>query len=449
MKQYGYDLTKGRVSSVLLAFTLPFLAANFMQVLYGAVDLYVVGRFCAAASVTAVTTGSKVTKILTVIISGLTVGATVAIGDCIGKKDYDGAGKTAGNASVMALVLAAVLTPALFLLAPRIVTLLKMPPEATEEAIRYVSVCFLGIPFIISYNLLSGIMRGMGDSKGPMLFILEACVINICLDFLLVGVFRLGVAGAAVATVSAQCAGTLFGVLYVLRRNLPFKLTAESLAVEGRAASRILAIGVPIAAQDGFLQISFITITAIANARGLVDSAAVGIVETLISCFFLVPTAFGASITTMTAQNNGAGKKERSIRAMRLGVIITTVFGGCIFLTCNLIPQTLVGAFVADSAVIAAGAAYIRTYSFDCMAAGFPFCTSGYLCGCGRAGIVFVQNVLSTILVRIPLAYLLSHAFTDTLMPMGLASPLGQLTSAAFYVVFFIAAGKIKHTKSA
>lgn len=431
------DLTEGSVWKNLIRFALPYLLACFMQTFYGMADLFVVGLYNGSQTTTAVSIGSQVMHMLTVIIVGLAMGATVRIGRCVGAGDQRAAGRTVGAAAVFFAAFAAVLTVGLLLCVDLITNVMLTPAEAVEETGLYLLICFAGVPFITAYNVISSIFRGAGDSRRPMYFVAVACLVNVALDFVLIGGMGLGAAGAALGTVLGQAVSVVFSFLVMRSRDFGFQVTGQDIRADGEAVAQICRVGAPIACQDGLIQVAFIVITVIANSRGLIVSAAVGIVEKIISFLFLVPSAFLSAISAITAQNMGADKPERARASLGYGLLITVCWGAFCVLYNQFLPQTLVGMFTKDGAVLAAGCDYLRAYAFDTLFAAVHFCFSGYFCGDQKAGISFIHNIIAIVMIRIPGAYLASLYFPDSLYPMGWAPPLGSLLSALICVGFY------------
>lgn len=432
------DLTTGSVGKTVTLFALPYLLSCFMQTFYGMADLFVVGLYNGAETTTAVSIGSQVTHMLTVIIVGLAMGATVQIGRAVGAKDIHRAKKVVGTTVIFFIFLAIAITIALTALTKPITSVMMTPSEAFEETAIYLLICFAGIPFIVAYNVISSIFRGTGNSKQPMYFVAVACITNILLDFLFIGTFGLGAAGAALGTVCGQAVSVLIALFVMAKKGLGLQISGQDFRISKSILSDIVKVGIPIALQDGLIQIAFIVITVIANSRGLIAATSVGIVEKLIGFMFLVPSAFLSAISAITAQNLGAGKKSRAKQSLRYGLLITVAWGIICVVYSQFLPQTLVGLFTKDSAVIAAGCDYLRAYAFDCLFAAVHFCFSGYFCGSQKSGISFLHNIISIITVRIPGAYLSSLWFPDTLYPMGLAAPLGSLLSALICIGFYL-----------
>ena len=433
------NLTTGSVFRNLVCFALPYLLSYFLQTLYGLADLFIIGRFADVASTTAVSVGSQVMHMVTVVIVGLAMGTTVSIAHAVGAGDRAGAARAVGNTVTVFAAAALVLTAVLVFLARPIAAVMSTPAEAVDGVVRYLTICFLGIPFITAYNVISSVFRGLGDSKSPMIFIAIACAVNIGLDVLFMGPLALGPAGAALGTTLSQAVSVAVSLAVVLRRR-SLGLTGADLRPDRAVTGRILRVGLPVAAQDGLIQVAFLLITVIANRRGLTDAAAVGIVEKFISFLFLVPSSMLSAVSALGAQNFGAGKPERARRTLAWAICFSVGFGLCAAAVVRFAAEDIVGLFTdaeGSVAVIRAGGQYLRGYVWDCVFAGVHFCFSGYFCAYGKSGLSFLHNILAIVLVRIPGAYWTSTAFPDTLLPMGLATAAGSLLSALICAAAF------------
>ena len=425
------NLTTGGVLRNIVGFSLPYLLSYFLQTLYGMADLFIIGQFSGTADITAVSIGSQVMHMLTVMIVGLAMGATIAIGRAVGAGEKERAALAIGNSAALFMAVAAVLTAALLALVRPIVAVMSTPAEAAEGAVQYLTICFAGIPFITAYNVISSIFRGLGDSKSPMYFVAVACAANIGLDYLFIGGLGMGPAGAALGTTLSQTLSVAAALAVILRQKTGLPLGRESFRPRRDVMGPILRVGVPVTLQDGFIQISFILITIIANSRGLNDAAAVGIVEKVISFVFLVPSSMLSTVSALAAQNVGAGKHDRAAQTLRYAVGICLAFGLAAGVLVQFIAGDIVALFDSTPAVVEAGSQYIRGYIWDCMFAGVHFSFSGYFCAYGRSGVSFLHNALAIVLVRIPGAYLMSQLFPETLLPMGCAATAGSLLSVA------------------
>lgn len=432
------NLTQGSVFKTLLSFSLPFLLSYFLQTLYGMADLFIVGQFNGVESTTAVSIGSQVMHMLTVMIVGLAMGSTVMIGKAIGARRSEEASAAIGNTVTLFMGLSVVITIVLILLVNPIVAIMSTPEEAVKGTIIYLAICFIGVPFITAYNIISSIFRGMGDSKSPMYFIAIACAANIVLDYLFIGAMKLGPAGAALGTTLSQTISVIVSLGIILRKQTGVALKKEHFYPKKNIMGPLLKVGLPVAFQDGFIQISFIVITVIANMRGLNDAAAVGIVEKMISFLFLVPSSMLSAVSSLAAQNIGAGKHDRAKQTLQYAIILAVSFGALAVIVMQLAAEPFVGLFSTDTEVIRLGSQYMRGYIWDCVFAGIHFCFSGYFCAYGLSGFSFLHNSISIICARIPLAYLASKFFVDTLFPMGLATTAGSGVSVVICICVFV-----------
>ena len=430
----GKDLTHGSILGNIMSFSLPYMLAYFLQILYGLADLYVIGQYCDVDSTTAVSNGAQVMYMVTVVLIGLAMGTTVLTARAVGAKDNKRARGIVGNTITMFAIIAAVLMVGLLGLRSWIVGVMDTPTEAADGMRHYLTVCFVGIPFIIAYNIIASIFRGLGDSRSPMYFVAVACVVNIALDYLFIGFFGLGAMGAALGTTLSQMASVLFAITSIRRHRGVMDISRSDLRPRRDVVKNILKIGVPIAMQDGFIQISFLVITVIANQRGLIDAAAVGIVEKFIGLVFIVPSAMLSTVSAISAQNIGAGNMGRAKRTMRTAMMITTCYGIVCAVVLQFIPQIAVGIFTDNPQVLAQGADYLRGYVWDCIFAGIHFCFSGFFTACGFSVISFLHNSISIVFARIPLAWLSSTLYPDTLYPMGLSTCMGSVLSCLICV---------------
>ncbi len=438
------DLTQGKVLGNLVRFSIPFLASYFLQTLYGMADLVIIGRFEGVASTTAVSVGSQVMHMLTVMIVGLSMGSTVAISHAIGAKDPEKAGKDIGGTIVIFTIVGVLMTLILTLLTDAVVSVMSTPLEAVEGTKRYLVVCFLGIPFITAYNVLSSIYRGLGDSKTPFYFVLVACIANILLDIIFMGPMGLGPMGAALGTVISQALSVVIALIHLKKSRTGLKVRREDLKLEKETISPIMKVGFPIAMQDGLIQVAFIVITIIMNRRGLTDAAAVGIVEKVISFLFLVPSSMLSSVSALASQNLGAGKDDRAKETLYWALVIAVTFGVVVSVIIQFIAPWVVGLFTSDEAVIRSGTQYLKGYVLDTIFAGIHFSFSGYFCALGLSGISFIHNIIAIVLLRIPGVYLLSSLYPDNLLPVGLATVSGSILSALICTVAYLIIGKKK-----
>ena len=423
------DLTTGSVFKNVLYFSLPYLLSYFLQTLYGMADLFIIGQFEGTASITAVSIGSQIMHMITVMLVGLAMGVTVGIGRAVGAHDDRGAGAVIGNAVTLFLAVSVVLAAVLTALVQPILSIMSTPAEAVPGAAAYLTICFIGIPCITAYNIIASIFRGLGDSRSPA---------NIGLDYLFMGALHMGPAGAALGTTLAQGISVIVSLGVILRRKSGIRLHKSDLRPQKSVIGRILRIGVPVALQDGLIQISFLLITVIANRRGLTDAAAVGIVEKIISFIFLVPSSMLSTVSALGAQNVGAGKHDRAAGTLYYAIGISLTFGAIVGVLVQFIAPNAVALFTTDAAVAVAGGWYLRGYIWDCFFAGIHFSFSGYFCAYGRSELSFLHNILAIVLVRVPGAYFMSKLFPDNLLPMGLATAVGSLLSVLICLTAYL-----------
>mgnify|MGYP002798340465 CR=1 FL=1 len=371
-------------------------------------DLFITGQFSGTADITAVSIGSQVMHMLTVMIVGLAMGATISIGRAVGAQERRRAALSIGNSVTLFMALSVALTALLLALVRPIVQAMSTPAEAVEGTVQYLTICFVGI---------------------PMYFVAVACAANIGLDYLFIGGLDMGPAGAALGTTLSQALSVVVSLVFITRQKAGLSIQKDCFRPRREVLAPILRVGVPVALQDGFVQVSFILITIIANNRGLNDAAAVGIVEKVISFVFLVPSSMLSTVSALAAQNAGAGKDDRAARTLRYACTLCLAFGLAVGVAVQFAAGGIVALFDSTPAVVTAGSQYIRSYIWDCMFAGVHFSFCGYFCAYGRSGISFVHNAISIVLVRIPGAYFMSRLFPDTLLPMGCAAAAGSLLS--------------------
>ncbi len=435
------NLTTGSVFKSVILFSLPYLLSYFLQTLYGMADLFIVGQFDGVASTTAVSIGSQFMHMLTVMIVGLAMGTTVSIAQAVGAGNRKQAAQNIGNTITLFMIVSVVLTVVLLCLVHPIVVAMSTPKKAVNGTVAYLTISFIGIPFITAYNIISSIFRGMGDSKSPMYFIAVACVVNIALDYLFMGVLDFGSAGAALGTTISQAVSVAVSLLVILKRK-SIVLERQNFKLKRVVMGKILKIGIPIAFQDGLIQVAFIVITIIANQRGLNDAAAVGIVEKVMSFLFLIPSSMLSTVSALGAQNFGASKPKRAMQTLRYAVLLAVGFGILASVTIQFTAESIVALFtdantINGAKVVRFGGQYLRGYIWDSIFAGIHFSFSGYFCACGKSGLSFLHNILSIILVRIPGVYLTSKIFSETLFPMGLATAAGSLLSVLICLIAF------------
>lgn len=421
------DFTEGKIVIPFLRFAGPVLMALFLQAMYGAVDLLIVGKFASSADVSAVSTGSQIMHTITNLISSMCMGMTIILGQKIGEKKASEGGRIIGSGLLMFLIIGILLTIVLPLSAPELAVIMHAPREAFELTVRYIRICGAGAIIIIIYNLIGGVFRGIGDSNTPLVTVLIACIFNIFGDLVLVAGFNLGTEGAAIATVAAQLISVVISWILISKKTLPFEFHRNFIKWNGKIVKRILLLGTPIALQELLVGISFLVILAIVNAIGLKESAGIGVAEKVCAFIMLVPASFMQSMSAFVAQNRGAGKLDRAIKGFKSAVAISFSFGVVMFYIAFFHGNILSGIFSKDTGVILASADYLKAYAIDCMLTCFLFCFIGFYNGMGCTSFVMIQGIIGAFLVRVPVSFLMSKWEPVSLFHIGLATPCSTI----------------------
>ena len=436
------DFTKGKILSPLLRFAMPVLFALFLQSLYGAVDLLIVGKFAEAADVSAVSTGSQIMMTLTGLVSSFAMGTTIFIGQRIGEKKPKEAGRIVGSGLLFFLAVGIVLTVLIPAGAGLLARIMHAPEEAFSLTAVYIRICGAGFIVIIAYNLIGSIFRGLGDSRTPLLTVAVACVCNIAGDLLLVAVFHLGTAGAAIATVFAQMVSVVISFLLIRRRELPFLMDRSMIRWDGGIIGKIFRLGAPIALQDLLVGISFLVILAIVNSLGLTESAGVGVAEKVCAFIMLVPSAFMQAMSAFVAQNRGAGKPERAVKALKYSIGVSLIFAVTMFYLSFFHGDMLSRIFARDSDIIAASTQYLKAYAIDCLLTCFLFCFIGFFNGMELTTFVMAQGIIGAFCVRVPVSFIMSRIRPVSLFRVGLATPCSTI------IQILLCFGCMAHVKS-
>lgn len=430
------DFTTGPIIGPLIRFSLPILLALFLQALYGAVDLLVVGKFAQAQDVSGVAIGSQIMHTITGLISSFAMGTTIFLGQKLGEGDRRSGGRIIGTSIVMFLAAGAVLTILIPLLSGVLAQLMNAPAEAYEQTSRYIAICGAGSIMIVAYNVLGSIMRGLGDSNTPLMTVAIASVCNIAGDLFLVAGLHMGAAGAALATVSSQTISVLISLLVLRRRTLPFTFTRKDVRIEPAFMARITRFGAPIALQDLLVGLSFLVVLAIVNTLGLIASAGVGVAEKVCAFIMLIPAAFMQAMSAYVAQNHGAGKNDRAIQGLKIAIMLSTAFGAVMFWLSFFHGDMLCGIFSNDAEVVAAGFDYLKAYGIDCLLTCFLFCFIGFYNGLGYTTFVMIQGIAAAFLIRIPVAYIMCR-MTGRLFYIGLGIPCSTVFQILACFMYF------------
>lgn len=436
MRNGEQNLTEGPIFKGLLLFTVPFLFSNLLQTLYGTVDTLVIGQFGSSSGVSAVACGSQLLSMFTFLAIGLSAGGTVLVSQCIGSRDHGQAARIIGNLIIDFAAISLILTAASLLFSTVFLSWLNVPAEAMAEAVTYMRICSVGIPLIIGYNIVCALLRAMGDSRSPLIFVAVACVINIIGDAVLTGVFRLGVVGVAVSTVVAQGFGFLFSLGFITRRGLSFPFSRRDIGYDRKITSRIFQIGIPMGVQSVLINISFMFITAIINSMGLTASAAMGIGDKIVSFTFMPQSAFSASAAVVVAQNYGAGNMERANKAVGYAIAVCVAIEAVFLGICLVFPRFMPALFSNEEDVILMTGQYMKAYSIDGVLTAISFNLSAMLNGCGRTTFNMTQNLIATFLGRIPATWFFSRFVSANLFLIGLAAPASTVMSILMLLVY-------------
>ena len=441
------DFTQGNILKKLVAFMMPVLGALILQAAYGAVDLLVVGRFGSTSGLSAVSTGSQVLNLVTFVVIQFAMGITVLIARYLGEKRPERIGAVIGGGTVVFTMMSVVLFIAMVGFARPISVLMQAPAEAVDLTASYVRICGAGIFFIVAYNLLSAIFRGLGDSKSPLLFVLVACIVNIIGDLVLVAGLHMDAAGAAIATVTAQALSVVFAVMLLLKKDLPFAITKKDFRLNPQCR-KFLKIGLPLALQEFLTQISFLALCAFVNRLGLEASSGYGVACKIVNFAMLVPSSLMQSMASFVSQNIGAGKKKRAKQSMFTGIGVGLAVGCVVFVLVLFKGDVLCSAFSTDAAVIQNGFAYLKGFAPETLVTAILFSMVGYFNGNNKTVWVMTQGLIQTLLVRLPLAYFMSIQPNASLTKIGLAAPVATTVGIVLNVGFFIYLNRAEQKKS-
>ncbi len=436
-------LINGSVTKSLVSFTVPILLALFLQILYGSVDMFIVGNFGTVSDVSGVSTGSQLMNTITSICTGFAMGSTILIGQKIGQGQKKDVASIIFNSVVIFLAMAVAITVIILIFLNNIVPMLNTPSDAVEETTQYLLYCSIGIVMIFSFNILGSIFRGLGDSKTPLIAVGIACFFNIVGDLILVAVFKMGAGGAAIATVLAQTLSVVICIVIIRKKSglLP-KFEKRDLKIHSSHIKRILTLGAPVALQSGIVSISFLMITVVVNQFGVIFSASVGVTEKLTGIIMLIPIAFMQSMSVFVAQNYGASKISRAKKGMFVGMFISLAFGVIMFFFSFFSGEVLIRIFSSDEAVIKEATQYLKAYAFDTIFVAVMFCMTGYFSGCGKTVFVMIQAIVGAVLIRLPLTIILSGITPVSLFTIGLSTPIATLLQIVMCVVYYFMINK-------
>lgn len=437
MNNSNADFTQGSIPKKLISFMIPILGALILQAAYGAVDLLVVGRFGSTSGLSAVSTGSQILNLVTFVVTQLAMGITVLIARSIGEKRPQLIGSLIGGATLIFTVISVILFVIMVGFAHDLSVLMQAPAEAVELTSVYVRICGAGIFFIVAYNVLAAIFRGLGDSKSPLVFVAVACAINVVGDLVLVAGFHMDAAGAAIATVAAQAVSAVFALVLLVKKNLPFQIKKEDFHFNSQCR-RLLQVGFPLAMQEFLTQMSFLALCAFINRLGLEASSGYGVACKIVNFAMLLPSSLMQSMASFVSQNVGAGNEKRAKKAMFTGIGIGLIIGCVVFVLVMLKGDVLTGLFTTDAAVVQKGFEYLKGFAPETIATAVLFSMVGYFNGHDKTLWVMTQGLTQTLLVRLPMAYYMSIQPDASLMKIGLAAPTATVFGIVLNVGFFL-----------
>jgi putative MATE family efflux protein len=436
-------LTEGSVARNLILFALPFMLSNLIQTLYNVADMLIVGNFNGTIGISGVNIGGQVTFIITNIVIGLTVGGTVVIAQYLGSGDRKGMSESIKTLITFLLVMSVVVSVAMMLLSDTILHLLQTPAESYQEARDYLNITILGTIFIFGYNAFAAILRGLGDSKRPLYFVAIACVINIFLDLLFVGVFHMASKGAALATVISQAISMISCIVYLKRSNFEFDFKLRSFRFYKDRFLMLMRVGIPISITNVITNLSFLVLTTIANGMGVSASAALGIISKYNGFAILPAIAVGSSVSAMVAQNMGAGMIDRAKKTFHTGFVLSFSVSLFVFILTRLFPAQILSLFGDDPAMISSGIEYLKTFSIDYLLVPAVFCLNGLITGSGHTIVSSIGGIMSSLGFRIPLALLFGVVLKKGMLGLGLAAPIATLGTGIILLVYYLS-GKWK-----
>lgn len=432
------DLTTGNITKQLIRFGIPLFLANLLQSFYSIVDMLVVGNVVGSTGLAAISNASMISFIINSICTGVAIGGTVLAARCKGAGDRVGQRETIGTLFSLSAAAAVLVTLTGLAGYPTVFRLLGVPEAAMKDACDYMFIICCGTICVFGYNAVCAVMRGMGDSRSPLYFVLVATVVNIILDILLVGVWGMGTKGAACATVFSQGVSFAVSVVHLRRQDFVFDFRRRSFAVKWDRLVSILSVGLPSAVQMVVVNLSYLLITGMFNAHGMEVAAAVGI-GLKVNTFAGMPCwAVGQAVTAMTGQNMGAGKTGRVRETVRTGLALNLAVTLCAVLAVQVSAVRIISLFApSDQAVAQYGVLYLR---ICCCANSLVYAAmytyDSFATGVGAACVAMVNSLLDSVVVRLAFSWLLGSlmglGFTGVCLGQAL-SPLLPALAGAWY----------------
>lgn len=410
-KGVGRDLTSGPVMTSLLAFAIPIVLTNLVQQLYSLVDVMVVGQYVGNIGTVGVNTGGEIVDLLTPVAMGFSTAGQIYIAQLAGAKDDYQIKRTVGTLLSGMMLLSVVLAVLSVALCEPLLHLLNCPPEAMEQAKSYMIITACGLPFVYGYNAVVGILRGMGESKRPLIFILVAAVVNIVLDVLLVAVFRLEAAGTAIATIASQLGSfaAAFFFMWKKRDKFDFELKLSYFKMEKHILWVLVKLGVPQVARSLLVRVGMLWVNASANSYGLLVSTTNGLGNKLQKFLEVFIQGVDTASAAMVGQNLGAKKVERAGKVTYCTLIATEICAMVLTALVLLIPRQIFGIFTTDPAVMDMGSVYLRIMIVHFFASATVGAFQAMVTGCGFVSLGFAIGVLDGVVCKIGLSYLFAN----------------------------------------
>ena len=431
------DMTKGAITPLLIRFTIPLVLGNLFQLTYNAADSIIVGKFVGEEALAAVGTSNPLMTLAILFINGMCLGAGILVSTAFGAGNTQLMERQVSTTAIAGTVFSLAFSALCVILATPLLQLMQVPADILPIAVSYLRIVFAGLIFTFFYNFLAATMRALGDSKSALYFLMISSVLNIGGDLFFVQVLNWGSNGCALSTVVSEALCCVLCVLYIRWKVPILQLGRRWLVFDGKLLRKTVSYGWASAMQQATVQLGKIAVQAIVNTMGVNAMAAFTAASRIDDFAYTPQQNIGHAMTTLMAQNRGAGKHDRVDAILRYAIGIGLTFGLIVAVAVQFIAPSVVRPFTSDEAVVLAGASYIRGYIFDCLFAGVQFSFSGYFCAYGKSGLSFLHNTLSILLVRVPGAYLASKFFPQTLLPMGLASACGSLFSILVCVIAY------------
>ena len=403
------DLTGGNVTKLLLQFAFPLFVSNALQAVYNIVDMIVVGQFIGGAGMSAVSIGGDILHLLTFVAMGFSSAGQVLVAQDVGARRMDNVKKTIGTMFTFLLGISLVISVVCFFIRRLMLNWLNTPAESYAYTLDYTVTCIVGLFFIYGYNIISAILRGMGDGRRPFLFIAIAAVLNIILDIVFVASCGMEVFGAALATVISQAASFVIALIYLYRNrdSFGFDFKLSSFAIDSLALRKLVALGVPMAIQSAAINLSKIVLTSWINLSGVVYSALAGIYNKINMMISIVSNSFTTAGSTMVGQNLGAKKYERVPVILRVVAVCGMLISTAVSVAMLLFSQQIFDLFTTDAQVLSAAFILVAPTVLNFYGSATRSISFSLINGSGNTKLNFAVAVIDGMISRIGIAALL------------------------------------------